>query len=115
MYTERGSETERSLRNLAGETEGAIARLMAERARLDAEPEPGLTAEDAGTLEKFAAEIRAGVEHATPLDQRDVYRVLKLRATVRKDTFHERRRVNASETNHHCSRDIISRLSADYS
>ena len=78
-----GSELDRALRALADEVQTTIGRLLAERAELLAEPEPGLTAEDAASLEKFAVDVSEGIDAASTADRRRVFTVLRLRGAVR--------------------------------
>ncbi|HLH22170.1 MAG TPA: recombinase family protein [Chloroflexota bacterium] len=80
-----GSETDRALRSKAHEVEAAINRLLADRAKLAAAPMPGISETESLQLCEFAAEVRAGIEHATPAERRRVYELLRLEGTVRLD------------------------------
>lgn len=40
-------------------------------------------------MTNFAVEIRAGVEHATPLERRRIFQILKLTGTVHLDPEHK--------------------------
>jgi hypothetical protein len=82
------SEAERALRTLAEETEIAIRRLLVDRTQLDAEPVPGLTAEEEVALERFAEEIQVGLERATRPDRRQIFTLLRLTGRVREDPEH---------------------------
>jgi hypothetical protein len=42
----------------------------------------GLSGEEATAIEAFAAEARAGLEHATPADWRRLYETLRIRGAV---------------------------------
>lgn len=89
MDSERGSERERALLSVAAEAEANVAHLLAEKAQLDAEPQTGLSVEDAQALgilaRDFAREVEAGLEQATTLQQRQVYKLLRLQCRVRYD------------------------------
>ncbi len=80
-----GSEGERTLRAAAADTEQQVSHLLAEEAALRAEPELGLTDQDARDLQDFVAEIGAGLLKAVPLLQRKVHLDLKLHGRVRDD------------------------------
>ena len=83
-----GSETVRLLREKAQQIEAALGRLAAERGGLAAESAAGLSDGEAEDLASFAAEVRAGADHATTIDRRRVFQLLKLTGTVRRDAEH---------------------------
>jgi site-specific DNA recombinase len=86
MDAEPGSEGDRALKALAGDVEGAIGRLLAERAELAAAPAPGLSQEHADALIAFAHEIARGItKMTTPADRRRMFEILRLRVTLRRD------------------------------
>jgi hypothetical protein len=86
-----GSETARALRDKARQIEDMIGRHQAERSRLDSEPRPGLSDEQAESLWQFSEEVRAGIAEASrpddigALHRRRVFQMLRLRGTVRLD------------------------------
>jgi hypothetical protein len=55
---------------------------LAERAEIVPTRSNGLTAEEAGAIETFAAEIRAGIAGATPMDGRALYEQLNIRGVI---------------------------------
>ena len=67
-----------------------IGRLLTERAELAALPTPGLSDDEASALERFAEDVRAGVEAATPADRRRIYELLRLRVRAYQDPAGER-------------------------
>jgi hypothetical protein len=71
-----------SIRRRAQEIEGIIAGLCKDRDALDAVPSGGLSADDADAIARFAAEIQAGMAHATPADRRLLYQQLQIRGKV---------------------------------
>jgi site-specific DNA recombinase len=86
MDADPGSEGDRALKALAGDVEGAIGRLVAERAELAAAPAPGLSQEHADALMTFAHEIAKGIaKMKTPADRRRMFEILRLRVTLRRD------------------------------
>src|SRR5262249_32053983 len=85
LDAEVGSETARALRGLADETEAALRRLSAERAKLAAAVAPGLSPAEAQDLLSFAAEVRAGIVHARADDWRTICQHLHLQGHVRDD------------------------------
>jgi hypothetical protein len=78
-----GAAARAGLKALAPDAEKTIARLQAGRAELEAQPAPGLTKSEVLALADFAAEVRAGIDAATPAEQRRIYDLLRLRGTVR--------------------------------
>lgn len=80
---ELGAEGRAAIREKLAAVEDVIARCGAERAGLAAVRTEGLTADGAAAIMAFAAEVRAGLEHATPEDWRQVYDLIGLRGTVR--------------------------------
>jgi site-specific DNA recombinase len=91
LDAEPGSETERTLKAAADESERTIGRLSAELVNLQPPTEHGLSADDAASLEQFAAEIRRGIERVTPAQQAQLYQLIRLNGTVRLDMEHGRR------------------------
>jgi hypothetical protein len=83
-----GSETARLLRDKRGQIELSLAQLARERDRLAAEPVDGLSAEQALSLEAFAAEIRAGIEHADEPERHRILQMLHVKAAVKLDEDH---------------------------
>jgi site-specific DNA recombinase len=84
----RGSETRRVLDEAIQEAEATLGRLTGELAKLTPTDLPGLTPEAATALETFAAEVRAGLRAATPVERRQIGQLLQLRGTVRADAEH---------------------------
>jgi hypothetical protein len=78
-----GSESARALRGKAQEVEAAINRLLTDRAQLAAAPSVGLSDADSLQLAEFAAEVRAGLDYATPAERRRIYELLQLDGVVR--------------------------------
>ena len=52
--------------------EAHIARMQAEHTALSTIPHVGLSQEEALSLERFAAEVRAGISEAGPADRRGI-------------------------------------------
>ncbi|MFL5064514.1 MAG: recombinase family protein [Xanthobacteraceae bacterium] len=71
-----------SIRRQAQDIELLIARLRKDYDDLAAMPSTGLSADAATAITAFADEIRAGMLHASPADQRTLYQLLQLRGTV---------------------------------
>jgi site-specific DNA recombinase len=94
LDADAGSETARALRDKAREVEDMIGRHLADRARLDSEPDAGLSADQAMSLMQFSDEVRAGIVVASAddaegaLHRRRVFKMLRLRGTVRPDQEH---------------------------
>jgi len=80
-----GSELARLYREKATRMESQIERLHAEHAALPEAPHMGLSDEQAVSLERFATEVRAGIDKAGPADRRDIFGLLQLRGTVSLD------------------------------
>jgi site-specific DNA recombinase len=86
LDAEPGSETEASLKRTIIETEREIIAHQRERAQLDQTgAAPGLSESEAEALRTFAADVRAGLPHATRDERRQIYGLLKLKGTVRQD------------------------------
>ena len=85
LDAERGSETERVLKEKGAQVEEAIRKLEMERHNLDTEPAEGLSPDAVLSLREFAREVREGLDLADDADRRHVYELLKLRGTVRLD------------------------------
>jgi hypothetical protein len=88
LDADTGSEAARALKALGDEAEATIARLLAERAELAAQPSPGLSDAAAAALETFAAGLREGlkdVEQADRGDRRRIYDLLRLQVRLRRD------------------------------
>lgn len=85
LEADPGSESDRALKALAQEAEGTVARLLADKADLQTTPSPGLEDAEIAALQHFAAEMGAGIEHATAADKRRVFELFRLRATLRED------------------------------
>jgi hypothetical protein len=83
-----GSESALMLRDKRNQIEEALAQLARERAELATEPVAGLSPDHARSLAAFAAEVRAGLEHADEAERRRVCQLLQIRATVRLDPEH---------------------------
>jgi hypothetical protein len=81
----RGSETRRVLDEAVSDMEAQLARLTSELGKLTPVDLPGITAEAATTIERFADEVRAGIGAATPAERREVLRLLQVQGTVRRD------------------------------
>jgi site-specific DNA recombinase len=71
-----------SIRRRAQEIEGIIDGLCKDRDALNAMPSSGLSADDANAIATFAADIQAGMAHATPAERRQLYQQLQVRGTV---------------------------------
>jgi site-specific DNA recombinase len=80
-----GSETARLLAVKAQEIERQLARLQADRAERAAAPHAGLSDAQVLTLTEFAAQVRAGIPAATPAERRQIFELLGLKGTVRRD------------------------------
>jgi site-specific DNA recombinase len=80
-----GTESDRALQAASKTIEGEINSLRAQLSSLETQPLPGLSDADAGAIEQFAAEIRAGISVATPVEQRKVFELLRLRGRVSED------------------------------
>jgi hypothetical protein len=85
LLAESGSATEAALRKAGRELEANITAWGASLAALEARPVPGLSDDDAQAIRQLAAEIRAGLDLATPAQRHWVYKRLQLRGTVRED------------------------------
>lgn len=83
-----GSETARLLREKRNQIEAVLTRFTGEREALASEPAPGLTPAQSLDLARFAAEVRDGIEHATPADQHRILQLLKVRGVVHHDPEH---------------------------
>jgi site-specific DNA recombinase len=83
-----GGETYRALSSVIDETEATIARLNAERANLAPTSLPGLSAEQAESLEEFAATAREGLTTTILTERRRIVEILNLRGTIREDREH---------------------------
>lgn len=83
LENEKGSETYSALAQRQKATEDMLQRLQAEQAEQTAGPSEGLSAEQAVELERFAAEVGAGLETASTAKRRWVYERLRLGGTVR--------------------------------
>jgi DNA invertase Pin-like site-specific DNA recombinase/DNA transposition AAA+ family ATPase len=83
QFAEAGSgEVFAALMRQAQDIEALIDRFNRERADLGAVRADGLSGEEADAIEAFAAEVREGLVHATPADQRRLYQLLRVRGTV---------------------------------
>ena len=69
----------------AAQIESHIARLQAEHTVLSTAPHIGLSDEQALSLERFAAEVRAGIGKVGPADRREIFELLQLRGVVSVD------------------------------
>lgn len=85
LEAERGSEQEAMWKRRAKEIEDGIRSFKAERVTLAGMRSGGLSAEDAESLEAFAAEVRRGFANFTRADIRQVFELLQLRLTVKED------------------------------
>lgn len=74
-----------AIRRRAEEIEGIIARLVRDRENLASMQGDGLSAEAAGSIAAFAAEVREGLDNATTADLMHVYDLLQIRGTVYTD------------------------------
>lgn len=85
LDVDKGSETYGALMQRQQQAEAVIRRLTTERQQLAAPPTAGLSRDEAGALEAFAAEVQAGLGYANSAERAEVYRLLRLRAVVRGD------------------------------
>jgi site-specific DNA recombinase len=88
----RGSAAWEALNKAVAETEALVDRLSAEHEHLQAaQPAAGMSAEEALTLETFAAEVRQGMDLADPQTRRQIYEIIHLHGRVRHDREHGRK------------------------
>ena len=80
-----GSEIARLYRDKARQIELQLEHLQADHAQRAAEPHVGLSAEQAMSLQQFAAEVRAGIDAAEGTDRQRVFELLRLQGRLRLD------------------------------
>lgn len=69
----------------AKETSELIGKYQREQDEMLAMPTNGLSPEEVQSITTFADEIRLGIEHATPVDKRDIYEALNIQGAVHVD------------------------------
>ncbi len=79
------SERARIYSEKAQAAECELERLQTERADLSAQPDTGLSDEQATSLVAFAADVRTGIAAATMADKQRICQLLQLEGTVRVD------------------------------
>jgi site-specific DNA recombinase len=85
LRAEAGSATETALRRAGHELEGQIAAFRKSAGELEAQPVAGLSDDDIEAIEQFAAEVREGLDVATPAERHRIFELLGLRGTVLED------------------------------
>ncbi len=88
LRAEHGSALEQALRTAGDAIESEVRALRESLADLEAQPIDGLSDDDVAALQQFAAEIRAGLDCAGPAERHRIYKLLRLRGTVREDPEH---------------------------
>ncbi len=90
MDAEPGSETAISLARTAAQIESELAQLKRNLESVQNARPLGTTADQTAALQEFAQDIAIGIERATPADQRRVFQLLRLTATVTPDVAGEK-------------------------
>jgi hypothetical protein len=81
----RGGETWRALDEAVQDAERKIGKLVAEQDKLRPADLPGLSAAQVDALTAYAAEVRAGIVHASAAQQRHICQMLRLTGRVTED------------------------------
>ena len=88
LRAEEGSATEAALRQAGREVENDITSLRRSAAELEAQPVAERRSDDIEAIEQFAAEVRTGMDAATPAERHRILKLLRLRGTVVQDDEH---------------------------